>query len=281
MNLKLACADFAFPLLPHENTFDVIAMLGFQGIDVGLFDDRSHLQPQHVLPDLRGSARALTDKIAARGLDIADIFYQASAFDTVAANHPDAAERAKGRDLFLRMLEFTLRCNAKHMTALPGIEWDGVSHADSIKRSAEELSWRAQQAQQIGVIFSVEPHNGSLADTPEKALDLVQSSPGLTLTLDYTHYARNGIADARVEPLLAYASHFHARSACNGRLQAPFQQNTIDYARILHKMKEQNYNGYVGVEYVWVDWEHCNEVDNLSETIQMRDHLRKLMAAEN
>jgi hypothetical protein len=24
---------------------------------------------------------------------------------------------------------------------------------------------------------------------------------------------------------------------------------------------------------VWIDWEHCNEVDVLSETAQLRDHL--------
>ena len=27
----------------------------------------------------------------------------------------------------------------------------------------------------------------------------------------------------------------------------------------------------MGIEYVWIDWEHCNEVDNLSETILFRD----------
>lgn len=278
MNLKLACSDFSFPLLPHEKTFDVIAMLGFQGIDIGLFDDRSHLQPQQVTPRLAASARALSEQVTARGLELADIFYQASTFETVAANHPDANERARGRDLFLRMLEFTLRCNAKHMTGLPGVEWEGVPYETSLKRSAEELSWRAQQAKQIGVTYSVEPHNGSIVDTPEKALELVQSSPDLTLTLDYTHFARKGIHDARVETLLPYAAHFHARGAREGRLQAPFQENAIDYARILQRMKELNYTGYVGVEYVWIDWEHCNEVDNLSETIQMRDHLRALAA---
>ena len=40
-------------------------------------------------------------------------------------------------------------------------------------------------------------------------------------------------------------------------------------------MQKQEYSGYVGVEYVWIDWEHCNEVDNLSETILFRDFLRK------
>ena len=39
-------------------------------------------------------------------------------------------------------------------------------------------------------------------------------------------------------------------------------------------MRQVGYAGYVGVEYVWIDWEHCNEVDNLSETILMRDFLR-------
>lgn len=278
MNLKLACADFAFPLLPHENTFDVIAMLGFQGVDIGLFDDRSHLEPKHVLPNLATAARALAGQVAGRGLEIADIFYQASTFETVAANHPDLNERARGRELFLRMLEFTLRCNARHMTALPGIEWEGVAHETSLKRSAEELWWRAERAAESGVTFSIEPHTGSHVDTPESALELIAACPGLTVTLDYTHFARKAIPDARVEPLLAHASHFHARGAREGRIQASLKENVIDYGRILRRLSELNYSGYVGVEYTWIDWEHCNEVDNLSETILMRDHLRALAA---
>jgi hypothetical protein len=43
---------------------------------------------------------------------------------------------------------------------------------------------------------------------------------------------------------------------------------------VLRALRQADYKGYVGVEYVWVDWEHCNEVDNLSETIQLRDFLR-------
>ena len=39
-------------------------------------------------------------------------------------------------------------------------------------------------------------------------------------------------------------------------------------------MRRVGYPGYVGVEYVWIDWEHCNEVDNVSETILLRDFLR-------
>src|SRR5438093_841945 len=146
MSLRLACSDYTFPLLPHENTFDLISMLGFQGIDIGLFEERSHLQPKHVMPNLAGAARELSQKIADRGLEFADIFYQSSSFQTMAANDPDPKERGKSRDFFLRMLEFTAQCNAKHMTGLPGVDWEGESNDTSLKRCAEELTWRAEQA---------------------------------------------------------------------------------------------------------------------------------------
>lgn len=274
MKLRLACADFAFPLLPHQSVFKLIGMLGFEGIDVGLFEGRSHLQPSQVMGNMPAAAAKLAAEVQDAGLAFADIFYQASSFDTVAANHPDAAERMKGRELFLRMLEFTLRCNAPHMTALPGVEWPDVPHADSVKRSAEELLWRAEQAKNVGVTFSVECHLGSFAPTPALALELAQAAPGLTLTLDYTHFTSQGFSDDECEALVPYASHFHARGSRTGRLQAPLKDNTIDYPRVLKAMDKANYPGYVGVEYVWIDWEHCNEVDNLSETIMLRDLLR-------
>ena len=45
MTFRLACADFTFPLLSHEQSLDVISMLGFDGVDIGLFEGRSHLHP--------------------------------------------------------------------------------------------------------------------------------------------------------------------------------------------------------------------------------------------
>ena len=158
---------------------------------------------------------------------------------------------------------------AKHVTTLPGAltrETGGL-----VATLCEELA--ASQAKHR-IVFSVEAHVGSLVPNPKAALRLLRSVPGLTLTLDYTHFTRAGLPDSAAEPLIAHASHFHARGARKGRLQTSFQQNTIDYARVLHAMHRTDYQGYVGVEYVWVDWEHCNEVDNLSETIQLRDFLR-------
>ena len=279
MKLKLACADFAFPLLPHERVLDLIAMLEFQGVDIGLFEGRSHLWPSREFKSPATSGKRLGRKLADRGLRCADVFLQMDPnFIPYAINHPESARRQHARDWFLKALDYAAASGARHVTTLPGVTLEKEKPSESWKRSCDELAWRVAQAKGPRVVFGIEAHVGSIVPNPKAALRLVRDVPGLTLTLDYTHFTRAGLPDSAAEPLIAHASHFHARGARKGRLQTSFQKNTIDYARVLHAMKKTNYRGYLGVEYVWVDWEHCNEVDNLSETIQLRDFLREQMS---
>ncbi len=278
--MKLACADFAFPLLAHDKVLDLIAALEFDGVDLGLFEGRSHLWPSKEFKHLSKSASSLRKKLRDRGLACADVFLQmAPNFIDFAINHPEARRRRKARDWFLRTLDYAGRMEGYHLTTLPGVTFASEPAADSWERSLEELAWRVEQARSCGIIFSIEAHVGLIAPEPKKALRLVQSVPGLTLTLDYTHFTRSGVPDSAIEPLVAYASHFHARASRKGRLQTAFPHNTIDYVRVLRAMRRTKYRGYVGVEYVWIDWEHCNEVDNLSETILLRDFLRSHLKA--
>lgn len=272
MNFKLACADFTFPLLSHEKTLQLIAMLDFEGVDIGLFEERSHLWPSREFENIRRSAGELKRKLDDAGLQPADIFLQmAPDFTPYAINHPDVSRRHKARDWFLRALEYANSCGCRHVTTLPGVHFEEEAYADSFARSTEELHWRVAQARRQEIVFGVEAHVGSLAPTPEQAENLVQQVPGLTLTLDYTHFTRAGLPDAAIEPLLRYASHFHVRGASPGRLQTSFAASAIDYARVAAGMEAAGYQGWVGIEYVWIDWEHCNECDNLSETILFRD----------
>mgnify|MGYP001159474772 FL=1 len=91
MKPKLACADFTFPLLPHAKALDLIAMLGIKGVDIGLFEDRSHLWPSREFKRLRPAARQLKKKLGDRGLVAADIFLQLGEdFAECALNHPQA-----------------------------------------------------------------------------------------------------------------------------------------------------------------------------------------------
>ena len=107
MTMKLACADFAFPLLSHEHSLDLVAMLGFDGVDIGLFEGRSHLRPSREFKDTTGSARALSRKLTDRGLKPADLFLQMNPdFIPFAINHPESRRRKKARDWFKSCLEY-------------------------------------------------------------------------------------------------------------------------------------------------------------------------------
>lgn len=277
MSLKLACADFTFPLLPHDHVLKLIAMLDLQGVDIGLFDQRSHLWPSREFENVAESARLLKGKLDDLGLQAADIFLQmAPDFQLYAINHPEADRRAHARDWFSKALAYANECGAKHVTALPGVHFSTEPRQVSLDRAVEELSWRVEQAQQQGIIFGVEAHVGSLVPDPMSAEQLIKRVPGLTLTLDYTHFTRAGTPDAVIEPLVKYASHFHIRGARTGRLQESFARNTIDYRRVFSTIQANNYQGWLGIEYTWQDWEHCNECDNVAETILFRDFLRSL-----
>ena len=50
--MKLACADFTWPLLPHEDVLRLIRSLGLDGLDLGLFAERSHIRPEVIRADI-------------------------------------------------------------------------------------------------------------------------------------------------------------------------------------------------------------------------------------
>ena len=277
MKAKFACADFTFPLLTHDQSLQLVSLLDFKGVDIGLFEERSHLWPSREFKNVARSARALRKKLDNLGLNPADFFLQmAPDFKAFAINHPEGRRRKKARDWFQRTLDYAAECGGKHLTILPGVHFEEESQADSLARCVDELAWRLAQAKKHRLTVSVEAHVGSIAPRPSLAAALIGRVPGLTLTLDYTHFTRIGLPDSSVEPLVKHASHFHVRGARRGRLQERFAHNTIDYARVFKAMQKAEYKGWIGIEYVWQDWEHCNECDNLSETVLFRDFFRQL-----
>jgi len=276
MSFRYAGADFTFPLLPHDKVIALIALLGFDGIDVGLFENRSHLQPSGVLHQPGKNGKELGNKAADAGLCVADVFLQCDVeFAPKAINHPDEKVRREARDYFVKMAEYAVAAGSGHITCLPGVHFQEESFEASCGRAMEELDFRIRVAQEAGLIFGVEPHLGSIIDTPKKAQTLMETMKGLTATLDYTHFTKIGIPDEEIEILMPYASHFHARGAKKEALQTVLSENVIDYARVVRQMKKTGYTGYVGIEYIWMDWEGCNRTDNVSESILLKDLMKK------
>lgn len=277
--IPLSCGDHSFRLLGLEQAVQLIALLDLPGMDVyASGGGDAHVRPEEVRTDVAGWADSLRRRLDAAGLRAADLFLIPwTEFETLAPNSPDAAVRAESRALFAEMAEFAARVGAPGITTLPGLHWPGESHEDSLQRAAEELTWRARRAADVGLRFSIEAHVGSVCATPEAALELLALASGVEITLDYSHFVMQGIAIERVHPLLRHARHVHARGARPDRLQCTLADSAIDYGDVVRRLRADDYDGGIAIEYLWADWQHMNECDVVSETVVLRDLLRSRM----
>jgi len=268
---KFSCADFTFPLLLHDKVLALLRLLGMEGADLGVFVDRSHVQPKDIVGNVLAAVKKMRASLAANGLVASDVFLQTGAEPSVhAANNPDDIVHKANREMYQRVLEFCAGLDCKHLTGLPGVWHAGTDKVSDWQRAVDEARWRMDTAKAAGVTYAIEPHVGSMLPDPESALRFVKDCPGLTLTLDYGHFIYQGMSNESVHPLVPHASHFHARGGAKGKLQSTVKENIIDFAEILRRLRAANYSGWLCLEYVWVDWQGCNLTDNVSETLLLR-----------
>jgi sugar phosphate isomerase/epimerase len=277
--MKLCCGDHTFPLLDHRTALNLIASLGFEAADICLMGNRSHLRPENIRGKIPEVAADLRQELSRLNLAASDVFcIPWTDFTVMAPNHPNAEERQRSRALFLEVLEFAKRIEAPAITMLPGVDFDTLGHEGSLTLAAEELQWRAEHLRKYGMQFSVECHYGSVAASPDDVASLLSLAPDLGLTLDYTHFVGAGYSAASVHPLVHRATHMHFRGGRLGQIQCPMSENVIDYEEVMDVLIASGYEGYLCVEYVWVNWEGLNRCDNVSETILMRDRLKAKLA---
>lgn len=277
--MKLSCADFTFPLLPHSKVLELIRLLGIEAVDLGTFEDRSHHYPSEIAKEPQVHAKRLVEELKKLEMSVADVFVQNGAEPSVAAaNTPITAIRNVNRETMRRMVEFTVALGCGHLTGLPGVRHADTPEADDWKRMCEEAAWRVDLCRDAGLTYGVEPHLGSITPDPASTLRMIKDVPGLTLTLDYGHFLYQGMGNESVHPLLPYASHFHARGGAKGQLQSSVKDNAIDFTEIMRRFKQAGYEGYTCLEYVYVNWEGCNRTDNVSETLLLRDQLQAARA---
>jgi sugar phosphate isomerase/epimerase len=183
------------------------------------------------------------------------------------------AEQERAAAFFRGSLEFVRGLGSPGLTLLPGIVFGTEAWEQSAQRAADGLRWRVAEAGAAGVTVSVEPHIGSIIDTPARAGALLEMVPDLSLTLDYGHFVAAGAGEETIEPLVPRARHVQCRGAAPGMLQASMRASTIDFSRMARQLAVAEYTGFLACEYVWSEWRHCDEVDNLTETAALRDVL--------
>jgi len=187
-------------------------------------------------------------------------------------NHPDPAQQTVTRRLFPGFCDFCNLIGAQSILLSPGFCYDELGEDASRARSFQELRWLQSVSADKGLALNIEPHLGSLAIQPEMAMRFGHEVPGLGLTLDYSHFICKGYDQLEIEPLHAYASHFHARQACLGMANAPREKGTIDFGRMIAKLIEDDYRGAICLEY---DGRHIE--DAWGETEWLVGQLREIL----
>ena len=61
-------------------------------------------------------------------------------------------------------------------------------------------------------------------------------------------------------------------------MQAISYEGTIDIQRLVRRLVAQDYRGFIATEYVWMQKWACDRVDNLCETIYVRNEIQEALA---
>jgi sugar phosphate isomerase/epimerase len=108
--------------------------------------------------------------------------------------------------------------------------------------------------EQRGVVIAIEPHVGSMLDTPARVLELLHTidSPYLKLNFDISHFNVMGIPIAEsVGALAAHTVHTHVKDergvVPNFEFLIP-GEGEFDYVAYLHAMREHGYTGFITAE---------------------------------
>lgn len=253
----------------------MIKDLGIDAVDVCSFTGYHHTPPETVLADPEGVAEAVRARLDRVGLTVADMFMIiGGSFEEYAPNHPDRDVRDQALEYFERFVRFARRLEAPGLTILPGTTFEELGEEGSLELAASQLNRRADIAGEAGLRLAFEPHYGSVAQTPARALDLVERTPEVGFALDYSHFVYQGIPVEDVDPLLTRAHHFHVRQAAPGVVQARTHEGVVDFVRIRDTLLGNGYSGYFALEYQWEDgWLDFSRVDCIAETADMRDVL--------
>ena len=103
---KFSCADFT-PLLDRNKAFQLLRLLEFDHVDLGLFARSPRLSPS----DLCASPSRLHDTaekedLKSAALRVSDLFLQIGGHPSeCAANDPSSSVRALNREVFLRSID--------------------------------------------------------------------------------------------------------------------------------------------------------------------------------
>lgn len=266
-SIKLAGAAWSWVGATFAESASIYRALGVNALDF-LAVPGSRLDTYQIAADPAGEAR----KLKSLGVELSNLLmFFGSDFRDRAVNDPDSAVRDGNLETFRRVLDFCATAGFHSITVLPGVEQPNHSREESLAWTAIELNRLNAAAKDAGVLVVFEPHVQSILERPQDTLAFVQTNSEVKLVIDYSHCVSLGYTAGDLDPLVPFAGHVHLRQAAPGKIQARWEEGTIDFSALVRLLKRTNYQGYLTLEYEHDKFWNMDLCDVMTETIKMRD----------
>jgi len=266
-SLELAGAAWSWAGATVAESAAIYRALGVRALDL-LAVPGSRFDTYQIAADPHGEARRLSGLGAA--LSNLLVFFGTD-FRNRALNSPDPTVRSNNLETFRRLLEFCTAAGFYSITVLPGVEQHPHSRHEALTWTAAALNSMNVLAKEAGVLLVYEPHVQSILEKPQDTLAFARANSNVKLVLDYSHGVSLGYSDTELDPLVPYAGHVHLRQAAPKKIQARWEEGSIDFPELIGLLKRIGYRGYLTIEYEHDKFWDMDRCDVMTETIKMRD----------
>jgi len=245
LRCKQVCSTSVFATSPLDDALEGVAKLGYNLIDLLVFEGWAHLNPS-ALRDDSSIARTTAEKLKKRKLKCVALNV---GFGRSCATF-DEAIHAENVELFKAVVALAEECGADIITLSAGAADEAHSLDECLERAARNFRDLNVIAKENNITLTVETHSDTLAENPRHAVRIIEKVPGLMITLDPSHFVKAGIDLDECERLMKYTAHVHLRNAVTGDFQARMDEGTLDFRKFLAILESHNYSGYISNEYI-------------------------------
>lgn len=266
--MKLSVSSWSFTHLTLAEAGLVTKALGIEAIDLGYFFEPA-LDKTRVLSE----PSAYGTEIAANlPVPVANLFHLFG--EDLMDRNLAAAPNPQNQEDLKAAITFAKAANAPSVFVLPGMINPGQSRSKALLASAEALKPMVEAGEKAGVDVLIEPHSGSILNSPAITHELVTKVPGLKIVLDPSHYVAMGFRQEEIDPLAQIAGHVHLRQARPGLIQTKMEEGIIDFPGFFGALRDAGYDGWLTAEYEHEPGTLSQYDDVLSETVKMRNCFR-------
>ena len=244
--MKLGFSTWGMPAVPIDAIVRHLSGLGFDGVELTVLSHHTTAL-ESLSSDER---RRILNLLRQHNLQLPAIAGHVSLMDEDSANHAANLQRLK------QTIDLAIDWAAPDGppvidTTAGGVPEDWDSKLDLL---VERIQEAAQYAESQGVTIAIEPHVGSIIDTPDRMTEVIRrvGSEAVAVNFDISHFNVMGIGiEESVSKLAPLARHTHVKDERGIVPDFEFLvpgEGEFDYVAYLKSMRRHGYTGFITAE---------------------------------